>query len=79
MQSRNPLTDPETGDIVEAVVEGKTVVRLVTMMFDDNTITPIVFDSLIDNTVYPSDKSSVASWRTWCEKYNALVKQKGNT
>jgi hypothetical protein len=74
---RNPLIEPWTGDIIEAIVDGRVATRLVTMMIDDN-VAPITFDLLVDTIVYPSNKSSLLLWQIWCREHNAVVRQKGN-
>ena len=64
---RNPLTDPRPGDVVEADIGGKHVVRIVS--------------SVLAHVVYRDSRNGnrglscmLEAWAYWCKKHNAKVK-----
>jgi hypothetical protein len=75
MDDRCPLTDPQPGDMVEAIIADSAVVCLVTMVIIED-IQPIIFDIFKDGELYPSQRATIIAWRVWCQTHNAEVRHK---
>ena len=73
MQDRDPLNNPQPGDMVEAIVDGEHIVYLVTMIIAED-VQPVTFDMFKNGQLFPHRKSSVYYWQEWCRIHNATVK-----
>jgi hypothetical protein len=65
MENRSALIDPRKGDIVEAVVSGKSVRRKVVEAENGN----IVYKP---STQIFTSTCCISTWRQWCRKYEAV-------
>lgn len=71
---RDPLKDPQPGDVVEAKIRGEKVTREV-LLVEYNTVSNMQDVAYVDSRHIGIEKSSwIHNWRRWCKKHNAKVK-----
>lgn len=78
MDDRCPLTNPQPGDMVEAVVADDYVVCLVTMVVVEDA-QPIIFDMFKNGELYPSHRATITAWQMWCQIHGAEVRHKSTS